>query len=165
MSLILSLILLMIFTCFIPVELHNVKKEAEDLNLELSIANDKIKNMQNEGIPVYFTKEEVDYISKTVYGEARGYSKIQQSAVVWCILNRLDNGYWGDTIKKVVTAPNQFYGYSYSHPVTDEIRELVEDVLIRWNMEKMGVDNVGRTLPEKFLFFRLDKTGYGNVFA
>lgn len=78
MSLILSLILLMIFTCFISVKLHNVKKEAEDLNLELSIANDKIKNMQNEGIPVYFTKEEVDYISKTVYGEARGYSKIQQ---------------------------------------------------------------------------------------
>lgn len=136
-----------------------------DLNLELSIANEKIVNMENMGVATYFTEEEIGYIAKTVYGESRGCSKIQQSAVVWCILNRLDNGTWGNTIKKVVTAPSQFHGYSKSFPITDEIRELVEDVLLRWNMEKLGITNIGRTLPERFLYFHSNKTGSGNIFT
>lgn len=143
----------------------DLKETISDLNLELSIANEKITNMQDMGVPVYFTEEEVSYIAKTVYGEARGCSKIQQSAVVWCILNRLDNGYWGDTIKSVVTAKSQFSGYSASHPVTDEIRELVEDVLFRWNMERNGATNIGRTLPERFMYFHSDGTGYKNIFT
>lgn len=147
----------------------NKNKEMEEtisnLNLELSIANEKIVNMQNAGVPVFFTEEEVNYIAKTVYGEARGCSKIQQSAVVWCILNRLDNGHWGDTIKSVVTASGQFHGYHKSFPVTDEIRELVEDVLFRWNVEKMGLTNIGRTLPERFMYFHADRTGEGNRFT
>lgn len=142
----------------------SMEETINDLNLELSIANEKIKNMQNTGVPVYFTEEEVNYIAKTVWGEARGCSKIQQSAVVWCILNRLDNGFWGDTIKSVVTYPSQFHGYSDSFPVTDEIRELVEDVLLRWNMEKAGATNVGRTLPSNYLYFVADGTGIGNDF-
>lgn len=134
-------------------------------NTELSIANEKIKNMQNAGTLVCFTDEEVSYIAKTVWGEARGCTKIQQSAVVWCILNRLEDGYWGNTIKKVVTYEGQFHGYSNSFPVTDDIRELVEDVLLRWQMEKIGLRNVGRTLPEKFLFFHGDGTGFRNIFT
>lgn len=136
-----------------------------DLNLELSITNEKIINMENTGVPVYFTEEEVAYIAKTVWGEARGCNKIQQSAVVWCILNRLDDGYWGNTIKSVITYPYQFHGYSEYYPVTDEIRELVEDVLFRWNMEKAGVTNIGRTLPEKFLYFHADASGLCNIFT
>lgn len=136
-----------------------------DLNVELSIANEKITNMQNMGIPVYFTDEEVAYIAKTVLGEAGASSKIQQSAVVWCILNRVDSGYWGNTIRGVVIAKNQFHGYSSYLPVEDEIRELVEDVLYRWNMEKMGVTNVGRTLPDRFMYFIADGTGLNNVFT
>lgn len=143
----------------------DMEETISNLNLELSIANEKIVNMQNTGVPVYFTEEEVNYIAKTVYGEARGCSKIQQSAVVWCILNRLDNEHWGSVIKSVVTAPTQFHGYSKHHPVTDEIRELVEDVLLRWNMEKMGVVNVGRTLPERFMYFNADRKGSGNLFT
>ena len=143
----------------------NMEETISDLNLELSTANEKIVNMQDMGVHVYFTEEEVSYIAKTVYGEARGCSKIQQSAVVWCILNRLDNGYWGDSIKSVVTAKSQFSGYSASHPVTDEISELVEDVLYRWNIEKSGATNIGRTLPERFLYFHSDGTGYKNIFT
>lgn len=145
--------------------IENLEKIISDLNIELSTANEKIANMQDNGIPIYFTEEEVNYIAKTVYGEALGCSKIQQSAVVWCILNRLDNGHWGNTIRSVVTAPSQFHGYSSSNPVTDEIRELVEDVLLRWNMEKIGAINIGRTLPEKFLYFNADGTGFGNSFS
>lgn len=157
-----------ILTSSLQVELNKNKDMEEmisDLNSELSIANEKIANMESIGVPVYFTDEEVDYIAKTVYGEARGCTKIQQSAVVWCILNRVDDGYWGDTIQSVVTSPSQFHGYSYSHPVTDEIKWLVEDILLRWNMEKIGLTNIGRTLPERFLYFHSDGTGFSNVFT
>lgn len=142
-----------------------MEETIDDLNFELSIAYDKIENMENTGVPVYFTDEEIGYIAKTVWGEARGCTKIQQSAVVWCILNRLEDGYWGDTIKSVVTYPGQFHGYSSSFPVTDEIRELVEDVILRWNMEKNGLSNVGRTLPDRFLYFHSDGTGFSNIFT
>lgn len=143
----------------------NMEETIDNLNLELSIANEKIINMENTGVPIYFTEEEVNYIAKTVWGEARGCSKLQQSAVVWCILNRVDDGYWGNTIKSVVTAKGQFHGYSGSHPVTDEIREVVEDVLFRWNMEKCGATNIGRTLPKRFLYFHSNRNGLYNIFT
>lgn len=107
---------------------------------------------------------EVELIAKTVWGEARGVDKLQQSAVVWCILNRVDSGHWGDTIEDVVTAKNQFYGYSRKHPVDEEIKTLVEDVMTRWHREKMGCADVGRTLPQAYLYFSADGTGLGNVF-
>lgn len=142
-----------------------MEETISDLTDELSIANEKVSNMEEMGVPVYFTEEEVAYIAKTVWGEARGLDKLQQSGVVWCILNRLDNGYWGNTIQSVVTASGQFHGYSSSYPVTDEIREVVEDVLYRWNMEKAGATNVGRTVPERFLYFHSNGIDYGNKFT
>lgn len=137
----------------------NILNTINEISCELSVAQEKIQIMQLNGVPMYFTEEEVNYIAKTVYGEARGCSKLQQSAVVWCILNRLENGYWGDTIKSVVTSKGQFNGYCKSFPVTEEIKTLVEDVLYRWNMEKNGVIAIGRTLPKRFLYFHSNGLG------
>ena len=94
---------------------------------------------------------DIELLAKTVYGEARGCSKIEQSAVIWCILNRVDAG--GGTIKDVVTAPYQFTGYDSEHPVTDEFAALAEDVLARWILEKHCVGEVGRTLPSEYRWF------------
>ena len=105
------------------------------------------------------------YIAKTVYGEARGCSKLQQAAVVWCILNRVDssNSYYPDDIVGVVTQPSQFHGYSGSHPVTNDIYELTEDVLLRWLKEKNGETGVGRVLPKEYLYFH--SNGKVNIFT
>ena len=94
---------------------------------------------------------EVEMIAKTVYGEARGCSKLHQSAVIWCILNRVDAGY--GSISDVILAPNQFMGYDVDHPVTDEIRTLTEDVLLRWSIEKQCCGDIGRTLPSEYRWF------------
>lgn len=91
------------------------------------------------------------YLAKTVYGEARGCSATEQAAVVWCILNRVDA--YGSNIVSVVTAPDQFHGYSAGNPVTDNIYWLVNDVLQRWQNEKAGVSDVGRVLPKEYLYF------------
>ena len=101
-----------------------------------------------------FTDREVDYLAKTVWGEARGETKTEQAAVVWTVLNRLDEGSFGKNIATVITTPQQFTGYRSSNPVTSEIRELVIDVLNRWTSEKAGLEHVGRVLPSDYLYFR-----------
>lgn len=104
----------------------------------------------------YYTDYEVELISKTVYGEARGAETREKAAVVWCILNRVDNDKKPDTIEGVVTQPYQFYGYKSYHPVDHEIKELVIDVLDRWVAEKNGEQDVGRVLPAEYLYFMGD---------
>lgn len=100
------------------------------------------------------SKEDIEALAKTLWGECRGVkSKAQQAAVAWCVLNRLDKGTWGDTVLSVVSAPYQFSGYSDSFPVTDELADLARDVMIRWHSEKEGIQDVGRVLPKDYIFF------------
>ena len=109
-----------------------------------------------------YSESDVELIAKTVWQEARGIpSKAEQAAVVWCILNRVDDDRWGDTIAEVVTAPHQF-AYDAGAPVTDELRRLAEDVLERWKREKEGETEVGRVLPTGYVFF--DGDGSHNHF-
>ena len=138
--------------------------ERNELDDQLETANTIIDSLKSDeyitGVTV--TNAEIDMLAKTVWGEARGCNRLEQSAVVWCILNRVDAG--RGTIAEVITAPGQFHGYSKNFPVTDSIRELCEDVVARWKLEKLGVGNVGRTLPSDYLYFWADSTGIGNVF-
>lgn len=98
-------------------------------------------------------QEDVDALARTLYGECRGVpSKMEQAAVAWCILNRVDAGY-ADTVLGVVAAPGQFVGYSPYHPVTDELAELAADVLERHWREQQGETEVGRVLPADYLWF------------
>lgn len=93
-------------------------------------------------------------LAKLVWGEARGVgSTTEQAAVIWCVLNRLDHGGFGNSIYAVVTAKSQFTGYRSGNPVTTEFYELALDVLFRWEREKQGYENVGRVLPKEYLFF------------
>lgn len=106
---------------------------------------------------------EIEYLAKTVWGEARGCNNTQKAAVVWCILNRVDNDQFPNDIISVITAPNQFEGYRSSNPVEDDIVELVKDVLDRYELEQKAVGDIGRVLPKDYLFFRSSGTGI-NVF-
>lgn len=105
-----------------------------------------------------FTDSEIEIAAKTVWGEARGIeSRMEQAAVVWCFLNRYDHsGCFGDTLEEVITSPGQFY-YDESFKTVDDygrdITELVRDVIERWEQEKNGQINVGRVLPNDYLWF------------
>jgi hypothetical protein len=131
---------------------------------DLEEANEYIDILIDEKYIVDYevTNAEIEIIAKAVWGEARGCNQLEQSAVIWCILNRVDAGY--GTIVEVVTAPNQFHGYDSSFPVADEIKALTEDVIARWKLEKAYGGNFGRTLPSEYLYFSADATGIGNVF-
>lgn len=101
------------------------------------------------------SEEDIVYMAKTLWGECRGVdSKMEQAAVAWCILNRVDHPEkYGDTVKEVVTAPHQFSGYLSSNPVDNEMRELAEDVLDRWYAEKVYGECYGRVLPKDYYYF------------
>jgi hypothetical protein len=97
--------------------------------------------------------DELDMLAKLVWAEARGVdSQMEQAAVVWCVLNRVDAGFSDGTISGVITARYQF-AYDKHDPVTDELRALAQDVVTRWLLEKRGVENVGRVLPAEYLYF------------
>ena len=94
---------------------------------------------------------DIDMLARLIYGEARGItSDMEKAAVVWCVLNRAEN--WDKTIEEIVKAPNQFHGY-WAGKITEEFQELAEDVLIRWELEKIGYEDVGRVLPKEYMFF------------
>lgn len=102
--------------------------------------------------PVELDPAEVEYIGRTIWGEAEGVkSEAERAAVAWCILNRVDA--YGQTIEEVVTAPNQFHGYRTDGTCPPMFLELAADVLTRWNAEKDGAEDVGRVLPADYLYF------------
>lgn len=100
-----------------------------------------------------YTNPEAIYIAKTLYGEAGFLDEYERSLVAWCILNRVDEGLGGNTVGEVVSAPRQFDGYSSTNPVTQENYDLAVDVLERWEAEKNGEEDVGRTLPAEYDYF------------
>lgn len=95
-------------------------------------------------------------LAKTVWGEDRGGTATEQAGVAWCVLNRVDSPEFPDDVLSVVSQAGQFDGYDPSYPVEDGILALCEDVLARWELEKMGVGSVGRVLPADYLFFEGD---------
>lgn len=108
-----------------------------------------------EVAPQPWTDEEAVLLAKMLWGEARGVkSDTEKAACVWCVLNRVDQGYGDITI--VVTAPHQFVGYTESNPVDDNLKALCEDVLSRWYAEREGQVEVGRVLPADYLWFSGD---------
>ena len=106
---------------------------------------------------MYFTEADVIALAQMLYGEARGCTVDNQMKCVWCVLNRVDDARFPDTIIGVVSAPGQFHGYSPDFPVWDELKEVARDVLTRWSMEKQGAD-VARELDKNAVFFTGDGT-------
>ena len=110
---------------------------------------------------MYYTDADVVAVAKMLYGESRGCSIDNQQKAVWCVLNRVDDERYPDSIIEVLSQSGQFHGYNPNHPVWDELTAVAEDVLTRWSLEKQGVA-VNRELPKSFLYFT--GTGKENIF-
>lgn len=100
---------------------------------------------------------EVEALAKLIYGEAGIVpSTTEQAAVAWCVLNRVDDPRFPDTVLEVIEAPYQFSGYDPEYPVKEEFALLAADVLTRYRAERDGEENVGRVLPAEYCFFTGD---------
>ena len=99
-------------------------------------------------------------LARLAWCEARGCSTTEQAAVMWCVLNRVDDPRFPSTIRGVILQEGQFY-YLPDAPATEELLSLARDVIARWGMEDLLVD-AGRVLPEGYCWFR--GTGQENIF-
>lgn len=121
-----------------------------------SVSFDEVESeLINIGEPVVkYTSDEVTLVSQTVYGEARGCSREEQMLVAWCICNRADIS--GTSIEQVVKAPRQFHGYNPEHPVTDEIRSAVLEVLDAWSSGQEALVYEPYATTSEYLYFSGD---------
>lgn len=110
--------------------------------------------------PMY-TEADITALAQMLWGEARGCTVINQQQCVWCVLNRVDDERFPDSIIGVVSQPGQFYGYSPDFPATDDLKTVAADVLSRWALEKQGAE-VERELDSDMLWFT--GTGVTNEF-
>jgi hypothetical protein len=85
-----------------------------------------------ENVKIY-NESDLEIIAKTVYGEARGCSEDEWRLVIWCILQRVDSGQFGDGIHGVITKKNQFGGYNKKNPIDERIMEICIEELESWS--------------------------------
>lgn len=88
---------------------------------------------EEEVEPVYAMDNEVELLALVTVAEAEGESEEGKRLVIDTILNRVDSGYFPNTISGVIYEPNQFTsmwnGRADSCYVTDDIRQLVREEL------------------------------------
>ena len=146
----------------LKVSILNLERQQNELQIALTHKAAKVAEAQASAVQeptgqaYMVTVAELQTLAKIVYREASGIpQKSHQAAVIWCILNRVDDGYWGDDIITVATYPNAF-AWVPNTPVEEEFMDLAIDVVTRWNWEKQGLQDVGRTLPATYLYFTGD---------
>lgn len=122
------------------------------------------KHEKYPGTTVITDDPRVYIMAQLIWGEARGVpSTTEQAAVAWCVLNRVDDPAFPDTIEGVILQDHQFEGYSSENPAEEEFIFLASDVIHRWREERDGHPNAGRVLPKSYLYFEGD--GLRNWFS
>jgi len=65
-------------------------------------------------------------LARLIYAEARGESEAGKLLVAQCVMDRLRDGTWGDTLQEVITYPEQF---AVSNTYNDECLDIARRVL------------------------------------
>ena len=121
--------------------------------LDSSTISEETEETEEIQVDYFYTELDVELLARVILGEANGIKSTKlRAAVAWCVLNRVDDGYWGDNIYSVISWPHQFW-VAWNVEVPQHHLDLAEDVLQRWCEEKAGIENVGRVLPKEYLYF------------
>ena len=150
-----AILLALIVMVLLALDKGGSKADADGVPPEVDTNGLCVVEVAEPEYEMYFTEADVIALAQMLYGEARGCTVDNQMKCVWCVLNRVDDARFPDTIIGVVSAPGQFHGYSPDFPVWDELYAVALDVLTRWSMEKQGV-TVERELPNTYLWFTGD---------
>ena len=152
-----AILLALIVMILLALDKGGSKADADGVPPEVDTDGLCVVEVAEPEYEMYFTEADVVAVAKMLWGEARGCALDNQQKAVWCVLNRVDDSRFPDTIQGVLSQPSQFHGYSPDFPVWDELKEVARDVLTRWSMEKQGVI-VERELPNTYLWFTGDGT-------
>lgn len=78
-------------------------------------------------------EHEITMLARLVWGEAGSCPADEQRLVVWTVFQRVDDGrFGGDSIEDVITARNQFMGYSPKNRVDSEIYDMCTEEYLKW---------------------------------
>ena len=156
-----AILLALIVMILLALDKGGSKADADGVPPEVDTDGLCVVEVAEPEYEMYFTEADVIALAQMLYGEARGCTVDNQMKCVWCVLNRVDDARFPDTIIGVVSQPSQFHGYSPNFPVWDNLYAVALDVLTRWSLEKQGV-TVERELPNTYLWFTGD--GVQNYF-
>lgn len=73
-----------------------------------SIAQTKNNIFETEKTPILYNRRDLQCLAKNIFFEAGTESMLGKIAVGQVTVNRVKNGYWGETVCEVVTAKDQF---------------------------------------------------------
>ena len=147
-----TILLALIVMILLALDKGGSKADADGVPPEVDTNGLCVVEVAEPEYEMYFTEADVIALAQMLYGEARGCTVDNQMKCVWCVLNRVDDTRFPDTIQGVLSQPSQFHGYSPNFPVWDELKEVARDVLTRWSLEKQGVA-VERELPNTYCWF------------
>ena len=147
-----AILLALIVMVLLALDKGGSKADADGVPPEVDTDGLCVVEVAEPEYEMYFTEADVTALAQMLYGEARGCTVDNQMKCVWCVLNRVDDTRFPDTIQGVLSQPSQFHGYSPDFPVWDELKEVARDVLTRWSLEKQGV-TVERELPNTYCWF------------
>lgn len=144
-SLVGIILLLVLFIVIIPpkVEIKEIEKE-----VVVEVEKETIIEVVKEPTYAYnITSAEREMLARLVYREANTENLECQMAVVSVIINRWQDGRWGDTIADVIYAPNQFTPATLLYQTTPtELNYTAVDLVLQ----------NGCTLLPYVMFFRAD---------
>ena len=134
-----AITILLIFSKTINVDAEYAVKTEEKHLLENVMMFDRTASVSTEELVI---TEDKHLLASVMLAEARGESELGQRLVVDCILNRLDSGYYGDTIEEVVMAKNQFESvsngsYKEMEVKASDIEIVLEEIDERTDVEIM----------------------------
>ena len=152
-----AILLALIVMVLLALDKGGSKADADGVPPEVDTNGLCVVEVAEPEYEMYFTEADVIALAQMLYGEARGCTVDNQMKCVWCVLNRVDDSRFPDTIQGVLSQPSQFHGYSPDFPVWDNLYAVAMDVLTRWSMEKQGAD-VARELDKNAVFFTGDGT-------
>lgn len=71
------------------------------------------------------------WIAKMLYG-IKDNSEADLRTAVWCVLNRVDNTWYPNSVQGVVEQKDQWMGYSGDNPVLTDLKDLALEEVEKW---------------------------------
>lgn len=137
------IVLLCIIIVIIPKEAETIEV-VKEVEIEKEVVVEVVKN------PTYkynITSAEREMLARLVYREANIESLECQMAVVSVVINRWQDGRWGDTLEEVIYSPYQFTPANLLYKTTPtELNYTAVDLVLQ----------NGCTMPPYVMYFRAD---------
>ena len=142
----------------------NAAHEEDMIALRIELRNQyeseiaEIEKYYEYGGDVSQIEREAEWIAKVMYGMAKPDHKDSDlRAIVWCILNRVDNKAYPGEVQAVCQQKSQWMGYSDDNPVIAKLYDIALAELKKWHgdaVRPMSADYVYLTWSSKEILLR-----------